>query len=101
MPRRLKAARLSVDGLSQKGLGVMAGMDAFVASARINQYEQGVHTPNYQTVSLLAKALNVPTAYFYAEQEDLAEVILGYSVLSKRKRAATHAYIFRTSSKNK
>ncbi len=51
-------------------------MDEFVASARINQYERGVHVPGYGTAERLAKALGCPTAYFYTREEDLAEIIL-------------------------
>ena len=40
--RRLKEARIKA-GLSQKRLGIEAGMDEFVASTRINRYEKGVH----------------------------------------------------------
>lgn len=35
--KRLKDAR-QLHGLSQKGLGIAAGIDEFVASARINRY---------------------------------------------------------------
>jgi transcriptional regulator with XRE-family HTH domain len=38
--KRLKEARAAL-GLSQKQLGVEAGLDEFVASARINRYELG------------------------------------------------------------
>jgi transcriptional regulator with XRE-family HTH domain len=72
--RRLKQARLKA-GLSQRRLGIAAGIDEFTASARINQYERGRHTPGFGTVELLARALNCPAAYFYARDEDLAEVI--------------------------
>ena len=38
--RRLKQARV-LAGLSQKQLGIKAGIDEFSASPRINQYERG------------------------------------------------------------
>lgn len=72
--RRLREARLGV-GLSQKQLGVDAGLDAFVASTRINRYEVGVHQPDFLTLSRLAAVLQVPTAYFYAQSDALAEAI--------------------------
>ena len=44
--RRLKEARVRA-GLSQKQLGIKAGIEEFSASPRINQYERGKHTPDY------------------------------------------------------
>ncbi|KAA1155617.1 XRE family transcriptional regulator [Pseudoalteromonas sp. FUC4] len=76
-PKRLKEARLA-KGLSQKKLGILAGMDQFAASPRMNQYEKGVHSPDFQTVRALAKVLEVPTAFFYCEEEDIANAILNY-----------------------
>ena len=55
---RLKQARLNA-GLSQKMLGIEAGIDAFVASTRINRYELGIHRPDLLTVRKLAKVLGV------------------------------------------
>ena len=70
----MKAAREHL-GISQTELGVRAGIDEFCASARINQYERGKHAPDFLTVQNLAKVLAVPTAYFYAEEDSLAELI--------------------------
>lgn len=72
--RRLREAR-QAKGLSQRALGVQAGISESSASARINRYETGVHQPDYQTLSKLANTLGLPTAYFYAEDDTLAEVI--------------------------
>ena len=75
---RLKQARLAA-GLSQKMLGIEAGIDEFVASTRINRYELGVHRPDLLTVRKLAKALDVPVAFFFAdEDDDIAELLLLY-----------------------
>ena len=76
-PKRLKEARLA-KGLSQKKLGILAGMDQFAASPRMNQYEKGVHSPDFQTVRALAKVLEVPTAFFYCEEDALADLILHF-----------------------
>ena len=76
-PKRLKEARLA-KGLSQKKLGILAGMDQFAASPRMNQYEKGVHSPDFQTVRALAKVLVVPTAFFYCEEDNLAAIILNH-----------------------
>ena len=75
---RLKQARLNA-GLSQKMLGIEAGIDAFVASTRINRYELGIHRPDLLTVRKLAKVLDVPVAFFFAdEDDDIAELLLLY-----------------------
>ena len=54
-------------------------IDQFVASTRINRYELGVHKPDFLTAQNLAKVLELPVAYFYAIEDDVAEVIWGYS----------------------
>lgn len=82
VPKRLKEARLSTK-LSQKKLGIAAGMDEFSASARMNHYEIGRHTPDYLTLKRIAFVLNLPGAYFYAESDELAEMIKLFSKLMK------------------
>lgn len=72
--KRLKEARLA-KGLSQKQLGVLAGIDEFVASPRINRYEKGVHQANIDIVQQIADVLELPLAYFYTEDDDLASLI--------------------------
>ena len=83
--KRLREARERA-GLSQKQLGIRAGIDEFSASPRINQYERGKHTPDFHTVERLAKVLVVPTPYFYARDNELAELILQFGILPARKR---------------
>ena len=83
IPRRLQEARKE-SGLSQKELGIRAGFDEFVASARMNQYERGVHSPNYVTLSNIAAVLKVDPAYFYCPDDQLASVIRIYSRASKK-----------------
>ena len=86
---RLKQARLAA-GLSQKMLGIEAGIDEFVASTRINRYELGVHRPDLLTVRKLAKALDVHVAFFFADEDDeLAELLLiyGKAKVSLRREA--------------
>ena len=74
LARRLRAAR-EARGVSQKQLGILAGIDQFVASARINQYERGKHVPDLQTAQRLAADLNVPVSCLYEPDDDLAELI--------------------------
>jgi len=62
-------------------------MDASVASPRINQYERGKHAPNAAVLAQLGKQLNVPLAYFYAVENDLADLIVGYHRSTTARRA--------------
>lgn len=82
--RRLRQAREAY-GISQRRLGIEAGLDDFVASTRINRYETGVHQPDLQTLKRLAVVLDVPVAYFYAEDDDLAQLIRDFNRPGKRK----------------
>ncbi|XBS69762.1 helix-turn-helix transcriptional regulator [Acerihabitans sp. KWT182] len=90
--RRLKQARLA-KGLSQKKLGIAAGIDEFVASARINRYEKGVHEANINTAQQLADVLQVPLAYFYTEDDMLAELMLAFLTLSPQEKTEILALI--------
>lgn len=72
--RRLREAR-EARHLSQRSLGIKAGLDEFVASTRINRYENGVHQPDLRIQERLAEALGMPLAYFYAEEDELARLI--------------------------
>ena len=82
---RLKEARLA-KGFSQKGLGIKAGLDEFTASIRINRYELGVHKVELSFASKLADVLEVPLAYFYIEDDVLAELILNLVSLSDNQK---------------
>jgi transcriptional regulator with XRE-family HTH domain len=73
--RRLRAAR-SRAGIPQDKLGVIIGLDESSSSARMSRYETGVHEPPYATALQLAAALNVPVAYFYCDDDRLADFLL-------------------------
>ncbi len=75
--RRLRQAREAA-GLSQRQLGIVAGLDISVASPRINQYEQEKHMPNVQMLERLGQILDRPLPWFYATDDALAELILDY-----------------------
>lgn len=83
--KRLKEARMAA-GLSQKKLGIAAGIDEFVASTRINRYEKGVHEADINTAQKLAQTLNVPLAYFYVENDQLATIVINYEHLSEENK---------------
>jgi len=72
--RRLREARES-QGVSLEGLGVAVGLDVSGASGRLSRYENGIHQPKLGLQRLLARALQKPLAYFYAENDELAQLI--------------------------
>ncbi|MBN3787495.1 helix-turn-helix transcriptional regulator [Burkholderia sp. Ac-20353] len=86
-PKRLKQARLR-SGLTQEQLGIEAGIDEFSASARVNQYEQGKHTPKLQMGQRLARALHVPTSFLYEDDDLLANLLATAAKLPREKRKA-------------
>jgi hypothetical protein len=61
-----------------------------VYSSRINQYERGVHTPDYAMAQRLARALGVTTAFLFADDESVARILLAVSAMpaSERRRLA-------------
>ncbi|OVZ94520.1 transcriptional regulator [Yersinia alsatica] len=65
-------------------IGILAGIDEATASARMNQYERGTHTPDFELACRLTSVLNIPACYFYAVEDDLAEMILGYYESQKK-----------------
>ncbi|QHJ01705.1 XRE family transcriptional regulator [Xylophilus rhododendri] len=64
--------------MSQRALGIAAGLDPSVASTRMNRYEVGVHAPAYSISCRLAEVLEVPVAYLYCDDDELAEFILSF-----------------------
>ncbi len=57
-------------------------MEESTASARMNQYEKAVHTPDVKTMKLIADELGVPLHYFFCEDEVSAELAVNLSKLS-------------------
>ncbi|MEI2415476.1 helix-turn-helix transcriptional regulator [Orrella sp. JC864] len=74
LPHRLKQARLRL-GVSQEKLGRLVDIDPASASARMNQYERGKHTPDYSLVKRLAPVLGLPVPWFYTEDDETAELL--------------------------
>jgi transcriptional regulator with XRE-family HTH domain len=86
--KRLAQAR-ALRGLSQRALGEALGLGKATGGVRINRYESQASHPDIETAARIAKELDVPLAFLYAESDDLADWILAYTKLSKadRKRA--------------
>jgi transcriptional regulator with XRE-family HTH domain len=89
--RRMKAARERL-GISQAELGIRAGIDEYCASARINQYERGKHSPDFLTARNLAKVLGVQAAYFYSEDDGLAELVIAFGEMKAADRKLLLAF---------
>ncbi|OEF76587.1 transcriptional regulator [Vibrio cyclitrophicus 1F111] len=85
IPMRLKEVRKKAK-ISQKELGVRIGIDESTASARMNQYEKGRHTPDISTLKKIADELGVPLNYFFCEDEYSADLAIAISKLSIEKR---------------
>lgn len=83
--RRLRTARLAT-GLSQEKLGLDIGLEAESASTRMNRYETGARSPDTDLVERIAAALGVPAPYFYAADDQVAELLCAFDALPKAKR---------------
>lgn len=83
--RRLREARLR-SGIAQDRLGVMIGLDEGCSSARMSRYENGVHEPPFPIIESLAGFLNVPVAYFFCDDDRLAEIMRIYSSAKEKER---------------
>ena len=86
--KRFKQAR-KAKGLTQEKLGIAIGLDEFVASTRINRYERGIHQPDFQIMTQLAKALDVPAAYFFADDELAAKLLEWHTDTAKSSTSLT------------
>lgn len=84
--KRLREARIAAK-LSQKELGIQAGLDEFVASTRINRYELGIHKADYQIAQRLALVLNVPVSYLYTDEDSLAQLSVLYHRVSNKNKS--------------
>ncbi|WP_336024027.1 MULTISPECIES: helix-turn-helix transcriptional regulator [Acinetobacter] len=89
---RLRIAR-KAKNLSQERLGVLAGIDESSASARMNQYERGKHVPDFLMASKIAEILDLPTGYFYIEDDLLAEIIQVSHTLNNEQKLEVLRFI--------
>ena len=89
---RLRQARERM-GLPQDKLGVMIGLDEGSSSARISRYETGVHEPAFNIACKLAPALQVDVAYFYCEDDWLANAVLKLHTLTQSQRRDLDAWL--------
>ncbi|MBP0635764.1 helix-turn-helix domain-containing protein [Cupriavidus sp. AcVe19-6a] len=92
LAKRLKEARQRA-GWSQEKLGIEAGLDPMSASTRMNRYELGKRTPDLQLVERIAAVLKVPASYFYAMEDDEAELLLVFHRLPKKQRTRVISFV--------
>jgi transcriptional regulator with XRE-family HTH domain len=90
LARRLRQARERA-GLAQERLGQLAGLEESSSSARMSRYETGIHEPPQQFVQAVAKVLGLSPAFFYCNDDRLAEIIRIYSDASESKREVLHS----------
>lgn len=88
--RRLREAREN-RGISQTDLGIAVRLDESSAGSRISRYENGIHQPKLGMQQLFARTLELPLAYFYAEDDKLAQLIANFGRRNKptEKRVKT------------
>jgi transcriptional regulator with XRE-family HTH domain len=70
-------------------------------SVRINRYEQEVNRADMDTAAALARALDVPLAYLFAEEDDQAEMLLEFAKLTKSERSKVLGQVRELASKGK
>lgn len=90
--RKGKTRKLKASGqhaYTQTRLGIDAGLPENTAGARISQYENGVHMPDMLMAARFAEALDVPLAYLFCEENDLADILLLFK-WEEEERAALH-----------
>ena len=90
--RRLREERAKV-GIAQDKLGVMIGLDEGCSSARMSRYETGAHEPTFRDVEKIAHALGISSAYFFCNDDLLAELVLDFEKLSPAQRQAVRGYV--------
>lgn len=83
--KRLKEAR-KLRGFSQERLGIEAGIEPATASARMSQYEKGVHQPGESIVKQIAAVMNPPVPYFYCEDDETAHLLQCFHLLKAKDR---------------
>ncbi|EKT61715.1 helix-turn-helix domain-containing protein [Providencia alcalifaciens] len=75
VPKRLKEARKAA-GLSQGKLLELLEIEGINNSSRLSSYEVGRNEPSFEVIKKIAKVLDYPAEYFYAEDDDFALTIL-------------------------
>jgi transcriptional regulator with XRE-family HTH domain len=57
----------------------MVGLDERTAKTRISRYENGIHGPHERIARKIAEVLGYPLAYFYCDDDRLADIVRAYT----------------------
>jgi transcriptional regulator with XRE-family HTH domain len=91
--KRLKQARVNAK-LSQEQLGLRVGLEPESASTRMNRYELAKRAPTYELVERIAVELDLPVAYFYANNDDEAILLTSFHKLDVLKQRLVMEFIY-------
>ncbi len=72
---RLREARERA-GFSQRGLAVKIGLPPKKASVYVNRWERQGKQPCWEDIAKMARVLEIPPAFFLADDDLLAQIIL-------------------------
>lgn len=61
----------------------------------MSRYESAIHEPPTRFVEALARVLRLSPAFFYCEDDRLADIILAYSQGAEEQRAALYSCALR------
>ena len=64
----------------------MLGLDEGTASARMSRYENGVHEPPIRFRRQAGRLLWCASAYFYCDDDELAEIVAAFSHLDRTRK---------------
>jgi transcriptional regulator with XRE-family HTH domain len=91
--KRLKQAQKRAGISSLDKFGRMAGLVETGLSARLSQNFTGKHQPDLQIIKLLAAVVKTPPAYFYCEDDQLADLILKFGALDEEQKKRLLAFV--------
>ena len=90
--KRLKQAQKRAGISSQVKFGLLAGLVETGLSGRLSQNFSGKHKPDLQIIKLLAAVVKTPPAYFYCEDDQLADLILKFGTLDEDQKERLLAF---------
>lgn len=72
---------------------MMIGMDESSSSARISRYETGTHEPPFSLAEKMAATLNVPVAFLYCDDDQMAALLVEYALLNEGAKTRVRALV--------
>lgn len=77
----------------------MLGLGKAVGSTRINRYEQQVSLCDMETAAKIARELNVPLAFLFADSDAQADILLALAQFPKGEQAKIAAELTQRAAK--